>query len=107
VTRQGKPRRLGESVRALRADAQPATLLAAVQGCWRPALGERVAAEARPVRERDGMITVECRAATWAQELDLMQNELLAKLNGALGSDRVTGLRIVVGEFAPSSQNNA
>jgi predicted nucleic acid-binding Zn ribbon protein len=107
VTRRGEPQRLGESVRALRAEAQPATLLAAVQSCWRQALGERVAAESRPVRERDGVITVECRAATWAQELDLMQNELLARLNGALGADRVTGLRLVVGEFAPSSHNSA
>ena len=57
--------------------------------CWREAIGERVAAEARPVRERDGVITVECRAATWAQELDLMQDELLARLNAALGGARV------------------
>ena len=71
--------RLGDSVRgACARDAQPATLLAAVQGCWRAAVGERIAAEARPVRERDGVITVECRAATWAQELDLLQDELLA-----------------------------
>jgi predicted nucleic acid-binding Zn ribbon protein len=107
MTRQAKPRRLGESVRALRAEARPATLLAAVQGCWRAALGERIAAESRPVRERDGVITVECRAATWAQELDLMQDELLARLNQALGEDRVAGLRLVVGEFAPSTQTNA
>jgi predicted nucleic acid-binding Zn ribbon protein len=107
MTRRAQPRRLGESVRALRADAQPATLLAAVQGCWRAALGERIAAESRPLRERDGVITVECRAATWAQELDLMQDELLAKLNQALGGDRVAGLRLVVGEFAPSTHTSA
>ena len=107
MSRQARPRRLGESVRALRAEAQPPTLLAAVQGCWRSALGERIAAESRPVRERDGVITVECRAATWAQELDLMQNELLARLNQALGEDRVAGLRLVVGEFGPSTHTNA
>ena len=37
------------------------------------------------MRERDGAITVECRAATWAQELDLLQDELLERLNEALG----------------------
>jgi predicted nucleic acid-binding Zn ribbon protein len=107
MTRRAQPRRLGESVRTLRAEAQPATLLAAVQASWRTALGDRIAAESRPVRERDGVITVECRAATWAQELDLMQNELLARLNQALGEARVAGLRLIVGEFAPPRQNSA
>jgi predicted nucleic acid-binding Zn ribbon protein len=85
-------------VRAVRSRAEPATLLAAVQGCWREAVGERVAAEARPIRERDGVITVECRAATWAQELDLMQDELLRRVNSTLGEPRVTGLRMLVGD---------
>ena len=31
------------------------------------------------------MVTVGCRAATWAQELDLLQDELLERLNAALG----------------------
>ena len=35
VSARGGPKRLGDSIRAVRADAQPATLLAAVQGCWR------------------------------------------------------------------------
>jgi predicted nucleic acid-binding Zn ribbon protein len=98
VSRRAEPRRLGESVRAVRSRAEPATLLAAVQGCWREAVGERVAAEARPIRERDGVITVECRAATWAQELDLMQDELLRRVNSTLGEPRVTGLRMLVGD---------
>jgi predicted nucleic acid-binding Zn ribbon protein len=41
---------------------------------------------------------VECRAATWAQELDLLHDELLAGVNEALGSDRVRRLRVIVGE---------
>ncbi len=75
--------------------------MAAIQGCWREALGERVAAEARPIRERDGVVTVECRAATWAQELDLMQDELVERLNSALGEPRVAGLRLIVGDGRP------
>lgn len=98
----GQPRRLADSIRAVRVDAQPATLLAAVQGCWRSALGERIAAQAWPVRERDGVIRVECAAATWAQELDLMQDELVLRLNRALGEARVAGLRLAVGEVPHS-----
>jgi predicted nucleic acid-binding Zn ribbon protein len=96
--RRRSPQPLGASVRALRAEVAPATLLAAVQGCWEEALGERIAAEARPVRERDGTVTVECRAATWAQELDLLQTELLERLNTALGAPRVERLRFLVGD---------
>jgi predicted nucleic acid-binding Zn ribbon protein len=85
-------------VRSLRADVEPATLLAAVQGVWPDAVGERVAAEARPVRERERTVVVECRSATWAQELDLLHDELLGRVNDALGDDRVGRLRLIVGE---------
>ena len=44
------------------------------------------------------MITVECRAATWAQELDLLHDDLLSRLNEELGEARVKRLRMVVGD---------
>lgn len=93
-----RPRPLADAVRVVRDAAEPATLLAAVQSAWRPAVGERIASEARPVRERDGIVTVSCGAATWAQELDLLQNELLEQLNRALAPRRISSLRFVVGE---------
>ena len=96
--RRATPKPLGDSIRALRTEVQPQTPLAAIQAVWPEAVGSRVAAEARPVRERDGTVTVECRAATWAQELDLLHDELLARLNEALGDERVRRLRMVVGE---------
>ena len=45
---------------------------------------EAVAAEAEPVSERNGVVTVACRSATWAQELDLLQSELLERLRTGL-----------------------
>jgi len=97
VRRHGRrPRPLGEILELTRADAEPATLLAAVQGAWRRAVGERIAAEATPVREREGTITVACRAATWAQELDLLQSELRANLNAELERGEIAGFRLVV-----------
>lgn len=105
MNRRASPKPLGDSVRALRSEVEPATLLAAVQGCWAEAVGERIAAEARPVREREGTITVECRAATWAQELDLLQDELVARVNEALAEARVGRLRLVVGESFSSDSH--
>ena len=39
------------------------------------------------------MLTVTCEAAVWAQELDLMAGELIARLNAALASDSIRELR--------------
>ncbi len=105
MSRRTTPKPVGDSIRALRADVQPQTPLAAVQAVWPQAVGERIAAEARPVRERDGTVTVECRAATWAQELDLLQDELLERVNEALGSAPISRLRMVVGESSSSDSH--
>ena len=95
------PRRLDSALAALTEQLAPATTLARVQARWPDAVGEAIAAEAEPVSERDGVVTVACRSAVWAQELDLMATDLVARLNellgGAGGPPPVRGLRAVVG----------
>jgi len=98
VSPRSNPRSIGAAIRSARATSEPATLLAAVQSVWGSSAGERIAGQAQPVRERDGVVTVRCRAATWAQELDLLQGELLARLNAALAPRRVSSLRFIVGD---------
>jgi predicted nucleic acid-binding Zn ribbon protein len=46
--------------------------------------GDAIVAQAEPVSEREGVVTVACRSATWAQELDLLQADILERLNEAL-----------------------
>lgn len=87
------PRRLGEALEGLLEEATPPTLLAAVQASWHAACGARVAEQATPVRERDGVVFVACSSAIWAQELDLIQGEIRSGLNRLLGPDRVKALR--------------
>lgn len=96
--RRPTPRPLADALRAVRAAVEPQTPLGAVQGAWAEAVGAEIAAHARPVAERDGTVTVACDAATWAQELDLLQSELLAKLRERLGEGVCERLRFVVGE---------
>jgi predicted nucleic acid-binding Zn ribbon protein len=91
--RRRRPRSLGDALREVRAQTAPETLLAAVQSRWRGAVGEQIAAEAEPVSERDGEITVACRSSTWAQELDLLSEELLERLNETLSGPRISALR--------------
>jgi predicted nucleic acid-binding Zn ribbon protein len=86
-------RPLSAAVEAVAARVAPDTELAAVQGIWLEAVGRTIAGEARPVAERDGVLTVVCRSAVWAQELDLMGSEVVERLNGALGRAGVRRLR--------------
>ena len=54
-----------------------------------------------PVPEREASVTVACRAATWAQELDLLQDELLERLRaGRSAKAPHRALRFVVGAGA-------
>jgi predicted nucleic acid-binding Zn ribbon protein len=82
--RRLSPRRVeaavGEAVRA----AAPPGALARVQGAWARAVGPGVSAAASPVSERDGVITVACESAVWAQELELLRADLEARLDARL-----------------------
>jgi predicted nucleic acid-binding Zn ribbon protein len=68
-------------------------LLARVQEVWEDAAGPAIAACSRPTAEHDGVLTVTCEASVWAQELNLMGSELVARLNSELGSQDVRALR--------------
>jgi predicted nucleic acid-binding Zn ribbon protein len=96
MSRRRAPRQAGAAVRAARERVAPQTTLAAVQAAWSGAVGERLAAAAAPVAERSGTVTVECADAVWAQELDLMQEQLLERLRDELGERAPGGLRFRV-----------
>jgi predicted nucleic acid-binding Zn ribbon protein len=96
VTRRRAPRPAGEAFRVARDRVAPKTGLAAVQAAWSAALGERLAAVATPVSERAGTLTVECVDGVWAQELDLMQEQLLQRLREELGERAPAALRFRV-----------
>jgi predicted nucleic acid-binding Zn ribbon protein len=93
MTRRRAPRPVSGAVAALAGRLAPQTLLADVQRVWPAAVGEAIAARATPTGERDGVLVVSCEAAVWAQELDLMGPELVARINGALGTPAVRALR--------------
>ena len=80
MSRRRAPRPIAAALGVVVAGAEPATLLAAVQSAWPGAVGEAIAREASPVSERDGVVTVACRSATWAQELDLLTGQIASQL---------------------------
>ena len=91
--RRREPRPVGPAVAALAERLAPRTLLAAIQRAWPEAVGPVVAAQAEPTTERDGVLAVTCSSAVWAQELDLMAPEVIARLNGLLDGGAVRALR--------------
>jgi predicted nucleic acid-binding Zn ribbon protein len=98
------PRALSLALEGVVQGAQPTTLLARVQAVWSDVAGPGLAASAAPVSERDGVVTVACESAVWAQELELLGPDLLTRFGDALASKpgapataSVKKLRFVVG----------
>lgn len=91
------PRPFSLAVNAFAERIAPATTLARVQRVWEQAAGQAVARACHPTAERDGTVTVTCSEAVWAQELDLMGAEVVARLNEALGEPLVKQLRCRTG----------
>jgi predicted nucleic acid-binding Zn ribbon protein len=99
MTRRRAPRPLAAAIGEALERAEPATLLAAVQSAWPGAVGEAIAREATPVAERAGVVTVACSTSSWAQELDLLGAQILAKIRPELPSDAaLEGLRFITSD---------
>jgi predicted nucleic acid-binding Zn ribbon protein len=90
------PRPLRAALEDVTRTAAPAGLLAQVQSSWGEVAGPTIAAEAEPVSEREGVVTVRCSSAVWAHELELLRGDLMGRLNAAVSpSGAVRGLRFV------------
>jgi predicted nucleic acid-binding Zn ribbon protein len=92
--RRRGPRPVSAALDAVTARLAPATLLAEVQRAWPEAAGPAFAPHTQPWAEREGEITVACPEAVRAQELDLMSELVVARLNEALGRPAVRRLRV-------------
>ena len=91
------PRPLSAALAEFSQSLAPATTLARVQREWERAAGPAVAVAARPTAEHDGVLTVTCEASVWAQELELMAEVLIQRLNAALGEGTLRELRCRTG----------
>lgn len=89
MRRRRTPRPASAALEALTREVAPASLLADVQRAWPVAAGPALAGRATPTAARDGVVTLTCESAVWAQELTLMGPDLVARLNAVLGDSRV------------------
>ena len=91
------PRPVSAALDRLVPGLAPPSALARVQAVWAEVAGPAIRAEAEPVSERGGTVTFACRSAVWAQELDLLSEDLRERLNEALGGASLRQLRFVAG----------
>lgn len=91
--RRRGPRPVGQALDGLTAALAPPTLLAEVQRAWPDAAGA-FAEHSEPFAERDGEVVVACPEAVRAQELDLMSQLVVQRLNTTLGRPAVRRLRV-------------
>ncbi len=93
--------RLDASLRGvLRGAGVPdAGALAAVTRVWPEVVGDAIARAAWPQRiARDGTLLVAATSSTWAFELGLLAEEILAKLVPAVGAGSPTAIRFSPGQ---------
>ena len=94
--RRRAPEPFADVLRDAVAGAAPDTLLARVQAIWPEVAGAAIAAESSPSSEREGTVTVDCSGAVWAQELTLLEADLVGRLNARLDPVKVRSLRFRV-----------
>jgi len=56
---------------------------------WEEAVGPAVAMHAEPTGIRDGVLFVEVDSSVWMQELSLLRESIVERLNAALGAPMV------------------
>jgi predicted nucleic acid-binding Zn ribbon protein len=94
------PYRHGRTNRILRIDDVLSSLLgqrkwqsgltfALIQREWAEIVGPEIAAHAKPAHLARGRLDVVCDHDVWRTELQFLKPELLARLNEALGNERI------------------
>ncbi|TQM29590.1 DUF721 family protein [Nocardia bhagyanarayanae] len=72
-----------------------------VLGRWAGVVGEDIASHATPIALKDGVLSIAAESTAWATQLRMLQSQILAKINAAVGHGVVTQLKIS-GPAAPS-----
>ena len=66
---------------------------------WTDLVGPAIAKNAHPVAIKKTLLLVNVSSAPWMQQLQYLKNELMEKLNSALGREAVKDIRFKIGQF--------
>lgn len=95
---RAEPRPLSASLGRLAASlgAPAPSILSAVFARWEAIVGPDVAAHARPLTLRDGVLVIVVDQPAWATELNHLKADLLRRIGEAAGAAEVTEVRVRV-----------
>jgi len=102
---RNKPAALGSLLASSREAAARYAGTAIDREQWRQIVGERIAARTEPGAKRGRELTVHVASASWAQELSLLVNEIVARLKAA--GIYVDTVRFRVKEIAVAARDPA
>ena len=77
--------------------SKPDFELKAVWRLWDEVVGETIAQNARPAAFKGKLLIVNVSSSTWIHQLQFLKNEMIAKLNAALGKPLIEELKFQIG----------
>lgn len=90
---------IGEVIETLLQHHRPslAGAMTAIWEVWASAVGPEIAANARPAAVKGGILLVNVSNSTWRHHLRFLEDEIINKLNAAVGEQRVQRLQFKIG----------
>lgn len=70
---------------------------------WAALVGPTIAQNARPAAIKGKLLLVHVSSAPWMQQLHYLKDELMEKLNSALGKESVKDIRFKIGPLTKES----
>jgi predicted nucleic acid-binding Zn ribbon protein len=61
---------------------------------WEEIVGKEIAKNAKPERIKDMTLYLLCRSPIWANELNLLSQSILAKINAFAGKDLIKDIKV-------------
>ena len=68
---------------------------------WDAVVGRQIAAKARPVSFRDGILTVAVASPPWMQQLNFLKKDIADKVNARLGEELIRDIYLKAGQPQP------
>jgi hypothetical protein len=77
--------------------SKPDFELTEVWRLWDDAVGETIAQNARPAAFKGKLLIVHVISSTWLHQLQFLKNDLMAKINAALGKPLIQEIKFKIG----------
>ena len=78
---------------------RPDSEMTRIWALWDETMGVTIAENARPAAFKGHLLVVQVTSSPWMQQLQFLKNELIQKLNSALGKELVRDIKFKIGSI--------